>query len=70
MASKRDEIYVAIESFSWEPEPGKSDAFHKGLSRVRGDHPVLRANPMYFQLVDANVGVEAATAAPGEKRGQ
>lgn len=64
---KKDEIYVANESGSCEIK-GEFYVFRKGETRVRGDHPILKAVPDYFEPVDQSVSFETATAAPGEKR--
>jgi hypothetical protein len=68
MAMKSD-IYVATESFSI-PIDGVVQQIHKGLTRVREGHPLLKAAPDYFAPIDTSVHyeMEQATAAPGEKR--
>jgi hypothetical protein len=69
---KRDDgIYVANTSFICDLD-GVQETIHKGSTRVRGGHPLLRAHPEYFDRADVGVQfevVEQATAAPGEKRG-
>jgi hypothetical protein len=67
-----DGIMIATETFAAQvgDEPFM---VHKGQTRVRADHQLVKNNPDYFEPVaDAvTIGdVEQATAAPGEKRGQ
>lgn len=64
-------IYVATESFSVDLN-GAAYAIHKGVTRVREGHSLLKNYPQYFELADRAVDfeVEQATAAPGEKRGE
>lgn len=68
---KRDDgIYVANTSFICDID-GVQETIHKGSTRVRGGHALLRAHPEYFDPADMGIQfeVEQMTAAPGEKRG-
>lgn len=65
--SNHPDIYVCKESFVTEVD-GAPVAFRRGVTRVHADHPILKGREHLFELVDANYGVESATAAPGEKR--
>ena len=58
MASKdQDVIYVAIES-GWVVLPdGTEFLFQKGKTMVRRDHPVMKACPVNFAVLDASAGV-------------
>lgn len=62
------EILVAIESFS-KSYAGSDHHFTAGQTRVRSGHPILRGVEHLFKPVEAHYEVEAATAAPGERRG-
>ena len=64
-----DGIYVATHTFSTDYD-GKTEFVHRGVTRVRAGHPLVRLNPQFFAPVDAHYDVEQATAAPGEKRGR
>lgn len=68
--AKSDQVYVARESGAANVD-GEDLVFVKGVTRVRGGHPLLKAVPDYFEPVDEAVHyeVEQATKAPGEKRG-
>ena len=70
-ARQEADVYVAKESFAWSGPDGENYQVHKGRTRVRAGHPLLAANPGYFELADVTVhyDIEQATAAPGEKRG-
>lgn len=70
MARNSGRVYVARESGSAEVD-GESLAFVKGVTRVREGHPLLKGREGLFELADERVHyeVEAASAAPGEKRG-
>lgn len=69
MATK-DDVFVATESGSCEVK-GETFVFVRNVTRVRAGHPLLKAVPDYFRPVEERIhyDVEAATAAPGEKRG-
>jgi len=64
------DILVANTSFSVEIE-GVPHAITQGKTRVRAGHPIALQNPEYFDPAEEHVDfdVEAATKAPGEKRG-
>lgn len=68
---KKDSVFIANTSGSCEVG-GQTYPFVKGVTRVRGDHPLRAATPEYWDPVDDKLhyDVEQATAAPGEKRGQ
>jgi hypothetical protein len=64
------DIYVCKESAAFE-YGGDMVVVHKGVTRVRAGHPMLRDHPELFDPIDVHYdwpGVEQATAAPGEKR--
>jgi hypothetical protein len=64
-------VYVATESFSCDLD-GVPVNVTKGITRVREGHPLLRGREQLFTVddqIDFDL-VEAATAAPGEKRGR
>lgn len=65
-----DRIFIAVESFSCRHE-GADHSFVKDQSRVREGHPVLVGREHLFKVIEPSFGyeVEAASAAPGEKRG-
>lgn len=64
------EILVAKESFSTRYE-GADHSFQAGQSRVRAGHPILKGIEHLFEPIRAHYEfVEAATQAPGEKRGE
>jgi hypothetical protein len=73
MPSKsKEQVYVAKDSGHAEVE-GVPYTFHKGITRVRGGHPLTKIKGFenIFEPVDDAVhyDVEQATKAPGEKRG-
>ncbi len=64
------DIYVCNESAAFE-YGGDMVVVHKGVTRVRAGHPMLREHPELFDPIDVHYdwpGVERATAEPGEKR--
>ena len=63
------DIYVARESFSTDIN-GVPVAVHKGVTRVRDGHPLLRRYRQNFELLTVHFDVEQATQAPGEARGR
>src|ERR1044072_2632061 len=65
-------VFVATESFSTVDESGAPLIVHKGATRVRDGHFLVRTYPHYFENADTNVqyDVEEATAVPGERRGE
>lgn len=71
-----DQIFVATETFCCQlrDERGRLQTYNvrKDQTRVRAGHPLLQANPQYFEPASEGVqfDVEQMTAAPGEKRGQ
>lgn len=72
MAAPGSGVFVATETFATVDESGSPLFVHKGATRVREGHDLLRRYPHYFEQADMNVqyDVEEATAAPGEKRGE
>jgi hypothetical protein len=69
MANKGGDIFVANETFTIELS-GQPQVIHKGITRVRQGHELLKRAPQYFDPIDLSVqyDVEQATAEPGEKR--
>jgi len=67
--AKTTRILIAKESFSVRYE-GADHGFQKGVSRVREGHPILRGIEHLFEPLTAHYEWEAATAAPGERRGE
>jgi hypothetical protein len=67
--ANRGEILVAASSFVCTHD-GKSFTFHKGVTRIRAGHPVIKGREHLFLEMDASADydVEAATSEPGEKR--
>ena len=65
------DIFVAKETGAVEFD-GAPVMVHKGITRVRQGHLLLKRHPEMFEPIDLSVHyeVEQATAAPGEKRGQ
>lgn len=63
------DIYVANSS-GFIRVDGVVHRYIKGQTRVRAGHPLLRAAPKRFSPLEVTYDVEAATAAPGEKRGE
>jgi hypothetical protein len=61
-------IYVATESFMVELD-GNPVAVRKDITRVREGHPLLEGRENLFKPITAHFEVEAATNAPGERRG-
>lgn len=68
-ANSDGKLYVANESF-WYDEDGVEKLAREGKTRVREGHALLERFPHLFDELDAHHEVEAATAAPGEKRGE
>lgn len=72
MAQDRS-VYVATESFVADMD-GVPTVVHKGVTRVRAGHPLLKVHGAFFEPVDQTVAyevdVEEATAEPGRKRGE
>jgi len=48
---------------------GETVKLRAGVTRLSADHPLVRAKPELFKSASRRPAVEAATAAPGEKRG-
>ncbi|PXY25154.1 hypothetical protein BAY59_24315 [Prauserella coralliicola] len=61
------EIFVATESAVLFAE-GRQHVIHKGSTRIRAGHPLLKRNSHLFKPLDVHFDVEQATAAPGEQR--
>jgi hypothetical protein len=70
-ARKKDErLLVARESFEADVD-GKSIVVHKGVTRVRASHPLVRGRELLFEPLDEHrdrPDVEEAIAEPGRKR--
>jgi hypothetical protein len=67
--ARKEDVYVANETFICELD-GAQTVVHKGQTRVRAGHPLVETYPGYFDAEEGpHFDVEAATAAPGEKRG-
>lgn len=66
-----EKILIARETFATQIGD-ESIVVQKDITRVRADHPVVKANPDAFVEVDDKVlpDIEDATATPGRKRGQ
>ena len=62
------DIYVAKQSFATEID-GQSVIVHKGTTRVRAGHPLLKGRESLFEPLTVQYDVEQATAKPGEQRG-
>lgn len=55
--AKAEAIYVAIET-GWTTLPGEAqEFFFRKNQRFRGDHPVVRACPLFFRPWDPSEGV-------------
>lgn len=59
---KADPLLVATESFSADVD-GVPTSVHKGVTRVRASHPLVKQNPHYFEPVSDSptLGTETAT---------
>lgn len=62
-------IYVATEDFVADLD-GVPIEVHKGRTRVREGHALLKGREELFAPITVDFEVERATAAPGEKRGR
>lgn len=63
-----DEIMVAVVSGVLQ-----CDGEHqitKGITRARRGHPIVKAAPEWWRVLDVHYEIEQATAAPGELRGE
>jgi hypothetical protein len=63
-----NDVYEATETFTADAD-GVPTVVTKGMTRVRASDAVYRNNPHFFRPLTISTDVEAATAAPGEKRG-
>lgn len=70
MAKNARQVFVAKESFAVELD-GTEVQVHRGKTRVREGHALLKGRESQFEPIDAVVefDVEDASAAPGKKRG-
>lgn len=64
-----DDILIAVESAAIRYD-GDLVFVHKGRTRVRKGHPILKGNEHLFGPIDVHYDVEQATRAPGERRGR
>lgn len=62
-----NEIFVATESAALYVG-GERYLIHKGKTRVRSGHPLLKNNSRFFGPLDVDFDVEDATARPGQRR--
>jgi len=62
------QVFVAADSGALEFE-GAMVVVHKGVTRVREGHELLRKYPDMFKPLDVHYDVEDTTARPGAKRG-
>jgi hypothetical protein len=62
-------MFIATESFATKVD-GVDQSIVAGTTRVWEGHELLERFPNWFKPIDAHYGVEAATAAPGEVRGE
>lgn len=66
--------FIANDTGVWVDEDNVPHHFYKGQTRLPEDSPDLQAMRMYFDPLDEDYPlppeVEAATAAPGERRGE
>jgi hypothetical protein len=53
----REAIYVANTTGFVALPGGEEFFFRQGVTKVRADHPVMRACPKYFEPLDASDGV-------------
>jgi len=67
--SEKIQIYVATDDGVTEIN-GLPFRYKRDRTRVPEDHPVLKMAKHSFKKLDARYGVEQATAAPGELRGE
>lgn len=68
MAANSGDILVANETGMIIVD-GERYMIHKGVTRVRKGHPMIKGNEALFKPIDVHYDVEQATRAPGEKRG-
>lgn len=73
MASTPRKLYRVRETaIHLNRKTGERTTFYPGRDVYDGDHPLVKANPGLFEEVEVlsapTPKVEAATAAPGEKR--
>lgn len=62
-------MFIATESFATEVD-GVQQSIVAGTTRVWEGHELLKRFPDWFKPITAHFGVEQATAAPGEARGE
>jgi hypothetical protein len=63
------QMFIATESFATKVD-GVDQSIVAGTTRVWEGHELLARFPEWFKPIKAHYGVEAATAAPGEVRGE
>jgi hypothetical protein len=67
LASQR--MFIATESFATKVD-GVDQSIVAGSTRVWEGHELIERFPNWFKPITAHYGVEQATAAPGEVRGE
>ena len=67
-AFNKGDILVATETFTTTLD-GAPVVVHKGQTRVRAGHPLVKGHEMWFKVLDVQYDTEQATSAPGEVRG-
>jgi len=70
MATKKDTIYIARETFTTVLADGTEHVVTRGVTRVRHGHELLKGREQMFEELDVHYDVEDASADPGRKRGE
>ncbi|MDH5278196.1 MAG: hypothetical protein OEW53_04025 [Actinomycetota bacterium] len=65
----KGKIYVATQNFTTDYD-GVPVSVTAGVTHVREGHPMLLGREVFFKELEVEYEMEAATAAPGEKRGE
>ncbi len=63
MAKSDNDLYVAIETGVILLGDGREFEFHRGLTKVHGDHEARRRGPKFWELAD-----DAVTFGPDGRR--
>ena len=69
MAHHEPRLLVAADTFTADFE-GVPHTFIEDQTRVREGHPILKGIEHLFKPIKAHYEIEAASAAPGERRGE